>query len=576
MKKSTIGDMIAKLRCNQNIEKGELCRGLCSESSLRRIEMGECMPSMFLTEAILQRLGKSPAKLELFIMNRDDILLQIRKKIVLGIKYKMYDGVMNNIKQYSDQKEAKEPIHRQFIYKAQALIYIVKKDYSKAEIFLERAILTTIPDYFERLRKEKECICCRNEILLILLYVDVNLLEKKSNVIEHLDLLEKTVIHHYSDKEEFSNIYPQIVHMFIKYYMQTDRMTDAKKVYQSGLSILKINGNMEGIYELKKMGYVDNLFGEKQSFCEGSIFNEFYCINEHYDTNKIMSYGDIHYLNEMMQYKRKILNLTQENLAEKMGCEQKTISCIENGKQVPTLQNLKKIMSYLDIDLEQYCGILITDDFLLLEIEKKLYSLLYISEFDKAKDYLELIKVQINKNYKRNHQYILFTDVYIDWKSNKITNKEAIEEFKKAFYLTYSKHEEIISNESLLSVMEVCILHQIIIAQVDIVGVKQCISRLGNILKIYQNGRPRGACLPQRINLIRLSITSFLTKEKQYEKAIIYCKDGIYNELLNGNLSVLILFLEKLIIIYKELKDIKNQVSIKNEIQMLKNILNSN
>lgn len=54
-----IGRLIRDFRLEQKLSQGVLCQGLCSKSKLSKIENGTLQPDVFLTEALLQRLGVS-------------------------------------------------------------------------------------------------------------------------------------------------------------------------------------------------------------------------------------------------------------------------------------------------------------------------------------------------------------------------------------------------------------------------------------------------------------------------------------------------------------------------------------
>ena len=55
----TLGRLIYILRKEQNISQAVLCQGLCSKSKLSKIENDQLQPDIFLSEALLQRLGVS-------------------------------------------------------------------------------------------------------------------------------------------------------------------------------------------------------------------------------------------------------------------------------------------------------------------------------------------------------------------------------------------------------------------------------------------------------------------------------------------------------------------------------------
>lgn len=55
----SLGSLIRDLRLEQGVSQDLLCRGLCNKSKLSKIENSCLMPDIMLTEALLQRLGKS-------------------------------------------------------------------------------------------------------------------------------------------------------------------------------------------------------------------------------------------------------------------------------------------------------------------------------------------------------------------------------------------------------------------------------------------------------------------------------------------------------------------------------------
>ena len=54
-----IGKMIVALRIENELSQEELCRGICSVTTLSRLEAGERRPDILIFNALLQRLGKS-------------------------------------------------------------------------------------------------------------------------------------------------------------------------------------------------------------------------------------------------------------------------------------------------------------------------------------------------------------------------------------------------------------------------------------------------------------------------------------------------------------------------------------
>lgn len=79
-------------------------------------------------------------------------------------------------------------------------------------------------------------------------------------------------------------------------------------------------------------------------------------------------------LGERIAKRRKVLNLTQDNVAEATGLSNNHISNIENNHSIPSLDTLVKICETLDITPDYFLlGIVRhTDDNLLAQINQKL------------------------------------------------------------------------------------------------------------------------------------------------------------------------------------------------------------
>ncbi|MCI9137001.1 MAG: helix-turn-helix transcriptional regulator [Lachnospiraceae bacterium] len=59
MQTGEIGKMIYSLRLEKNMSQEDLCRGICSVTTLYRLETGERRPDILVFQALCQRLGKT-------------------------------------------------------------------------------------------------------------------------------------------------------------------------------------------------------------------------------------------------------------------------------------------------------------------------------------------------------------------------------------------------------------------------------------------------------------------------------------------------------------------------------------
>lgn len=103
------------------------------------------------------------------------------------------------------------------------------------------------------------------------------------------------------------------------------------------------------------------------------------------------------YLNKNIKYLRTIKNISQQNLADKIGIDRSTISRIENNEIETTIDNAIKIAEFFNVSMEDLTG----KD---LSLENRTFDELDIL-FDKHKDILtdddkEYIKFIIEKRKK--------------------------------------------------------------------------------------------------------------------------------------------------------------------------------
>ena len=77
----TIGRLIHELRTEQGLSLTALCHGLCSKSKLSKIENDALQPDVFLTEALLQRLGISERGFTFWGSERESRLYELKFKL---------------------------------------------------------------------------------------------------------------------------------------------------------------------------------------------------------------------------------------------------------------------------------------------------------------------------------------------------------------------------------------------------------------------------------------------------------------------------------------------------------------
>ena len=112
---NNIGSAIQYFRETYHISQSKLCKGLCSVSTLSRVETGERDVDAFILETLLERLGKAPYQFELILTDFDHEAYQSRIEINKLIEDEAAHEAIKLIKKYEKLTYGKGTPHRQFI-----------------------------------------------------------------------------------------------------------------------------------------------------------------------------------------------------------------------------------------------------------------------------------------------------------------------------------------------------------------------------------------------------------------------------------------------------------------------------
>lgn len=140
----TIGRLIHDLRTEQSISQIVLCQGLCSKSKLSKIENDTLQPDIFLTEALLQRLGRSERGFTFWGSERESKIYELKFKLMHTPKYQI-DTVSLHLSQLGSVLTQKDVLPKQLF----DLSYAINSTLSSQEKIkiLSNALSYTLPDF---------------------------------------------------------------------------------------------------------------------------------------------------------------------------------------------------------------------------------------------------------------------------------------------------------------------------------------------------------------------------------------------------------------------------------------------
>lgn len=556
MRNKNIGKIIYTLRtCNQ-ISQEKLARGLCSVSALSRIEACDRIPDKLLLDALLQRLGKSPDKLESIVTTGDYELYIYRENIQNCILGKDYTGARLLIEEYSGKKEAEERVHKQYILKMKAAICELEdKASGNSEKYIEEAIRITMPE------GEQEAL--NNSLLSIseiqLILMKISHYENKDNdkqIWEVLNKLNDYVKEHYTDEEELVKVYVKIARAEARILLERERYDKAVEICESALELLGKNGvltnfqgilsmMMEGLEYLKEYEKLEKM--RKWWNTINKLFEEYHVPTTEGDSFFLSenSQCEIWLVNELIQRGRKKKGFTQEKLSEDI-CTPENLSAIESGKRAPSIKNYDKLMQKLGMDKDFYNSFISAEQFEIYELRRECNRLIYLRKYKEAEQILEKIAALIDVNIPINEQYVLFNQALLQQEQGKIKEEAALEKVKRALELTFDYNDGDFNTDVILSQEEVKMINYIgtLYRKMDCTG--KAIDIYKKVAESYRSSKVSARCHYNGNNLILANLCISLEETNQIEESIEIAEMGILQELYCGRGSLLPDFLANL------------------------------
>lgn len=109
-----VGNMILYYREKNGLTQRQLCRGICTEATICRIETGCREFDSLISETLLGRLGKTADRLEFILNDEDYALNELRGSILAAIRDKKAGYAKTLLKKYEDGMPSEDRLHRQF------------------------------------------------------------------------------------------------------------------------------------------------------------------------------------------------------------------------------------------------------------------------------------------------------------------------------------------------------------------------------------------------------------------------------------------------------------------------------
>ncbi len=553
MREKNIGKIIYTLRTCNHISQEKLARGLCSVPALSRIEASERIPDKLLLDALLQRLGKSPDKLESIISAKDYELYLYRENIQRCIIGKEYGRAKELLEKYAGKKEAEENVHRQYILKIKAaLSELVDKDFEKSKEYIDEAIKITMPEGGLAALENSLLSTCEIQLLLMKIsHYESN--DGGKRIWKVLNRLNQYVRQHYTDEEELVKIYVKLARAEARILMERKRYDKAAEVCESALDLLGKNGVLTNFrimlsMEIESLRHIDEPDKLRKKLKWEETLNELYEEYSIYcgdDTSFMVlenSQCEILLVNELIQRGRKTKGLTQEKLSEDI-CTPENLSAIESGKRAPSVRNYDKFMEKLGMDKDFYNSFISAEQFEIYELRRECSRLISYKKYKEAETVLEKMEKLMDVQLAVNKQYFLMNRTLLLQEQGRLEVEEALNRAIEALELTFAYNKGEFNTDVILSQEEVKIINYIGSLYRKLGQTEKAIAIYKKVIKSYQSSKVSARSHYTGMNLILANLSVALEETNQIEESMEITRLGISQVLSCGRGSLLASFL---------------------------------
>lgn len=233
-----IGETIREERTRRKISGEELCYGICSVSTLSRIENGVQKPSLKVEEALLQRLGCNTEGLARNADRSEVEIYRLENELTVLVMHRQ--PVEEKLKEYRSHVRARgtnSNLEKQFMLMIEAIQALYTGNRSLPGIYqsLEEALRLSMPDYREgdlrkvRLFTQTELTIINNMALVL------DKQGKDIQAVEMLQCLIRYLEQEHADAEVTSKKYPMLLCNLAKMLDRQHRYQEVLELCEKGI-----------------------------------------------------------------------------------------------------------------------------------------------------------------------------------------------------------------------------------------------------------------------------------------------------------------------------------------------------
>ncbi len=438
-----------------NVSLEEAGKGLYTKSMMAQIEKGTTLPDYMMRNRIMSRLGISSEGYEDFLQPDEYKRYLKRMELIKLIESKSFAEAEEQIDQVIfDEDLNLNKLELQFYYDMKArCLHFRKAPWGEVYEMYEKACsLTMIIEevcekkfgvwatleyflLFKMLEAKAECSVTPDESSKI---ADVCL-----SLLDHLeesaiDILGKAKVYtagavalgNIAHKNDYVQVDKKTVieqyNKALDYLKQKSRSYYIAEILSGKIRVLEETGNEE---ELKESKELYDLFAEIYTEYDVDYYMDYNCY--------IYRDSDIYCIGDVIKSRRQMLQISREELADRVKCSYRTLMRIENSAISAQKAVLRPIMDELNINCDYTRSDIITDD---REVMDRYYSLTNMINNYVAADYDGLYKEleeRTDLSYANNKQFLDIIKYLLAMSDGRITGAQYASILKEDLTLTF-------------------------------------------------------------------------------------------------------------------------------------------
>lgn len=419
-----IGELLTKLRKEAGYTQSQLCKGLYSLSTYARIETDQSEPGYFELDRLFERMGKSTDRIEYILPLDVYELYELQYYVQRAICHRDMGEAEKMLHQYEKKKQAKQPLHRQYICQETAQLLWLKAVSEenagrqiRADIIeeilrlIEEAIVQTMDS--ETRLKDGSALSAE-ELRLLLFRWEVSRKSPYARGEEELEEVIQYLKQNSFEETELAKVYPYAVLLFVEQKKETGDYDRCCYLLRTALEVLRNTGRvlymaeiLNAYAEVLKRGNEDaqkiqELESQNRSLLaleeEADIHLQNYRLFHNWNRSFELDY-------ELIRQERIAGGYVQAELAEGI-CEPETLSRIESGKRKPNRRNMEAIMEKMQRERKRVSMMVVAEQYNALELERKITVCNTQHEYEKARELITELENRIDMGKNRNQQYV--------------------------------------------------------------------------------------------------------------------------------------------------------------------------